>query len=161
MMDIITYCKQRASWAHEHFLTVLSHVPEAKLTWTPAPTAKSALQIAAHCAGYSGAFANIIREGGFPWTVEEFRAPIQAAIDSITTIEQAKTMLRKGIEDSLTALDTVKPEQVDGKVKSPQGETPFIFFMTLPAFHLDNHAAQIDYLQTCWDDQEVHLEPRS
>jgi hypothetical protein len=33
--------------------------------------------------------------------------------------------------------------------------------LTIPAIHLYGHAAQIDYLQTCWGDQAVHLKPRA
>jgi len=66
-------------------------------------------------------------------------------------------MLRKGIADTAAALDTVDPEQVGAMIESPQGQTPFTFFMTLPAFHLNGHAAQIVYLQRCWGDQDVHL----
>jgi len=156
-MDFIAYSKERATEAMDYFLRVLSFVPEDKLTWKPAPTAKSALEIAAHCAGYSGVFAWIIRAGKFPCSVDEFRATVNAAIDSVTTVEEAETMLRQGIADSVAALDIVKPEQVGSFVESPQGQTPFNFFLTLPATHLEGHVAQIDYLQTCWDDQEVHL----
>jgi len=156
-MDFIAYSKERATEAMDYFLRVLSFVPEDKLTWKPTPTAKSALEIAAHCAGYSGVFAWIIRAGKFPCSVDEFRATVNAAIDSVTTVEEAETMLRKGIADSIAALDTVKPEQVGSIVESPQGHTPFNFFLTLPATHLEGHVTQIDYLQTCWDDQEVHL----
>ena len=46
-------------------------------------------------------------------------------------------------------------------IDTPQGKTPFSFFLTIPAIHLYGHAAQIDYLQTCWGDQEVHLSPRA
>lgn len=158
MEDMITMCKERATEAMNYFLNTLSFVPADKLTWSPTPTAKSALQIAAHCAGYSGNFAAMISAGGFPWSSEEFRSQVQSKIESIATLEQAETMLRKGIADSIAALDTVKPEQIDSTVEAPGvGRTPFTFFMTLPAHHLEGHATQIDYLQTCWDDQEVHL----
>ena len=81
---------------------------------------------------------------------------------TITTLEQAEAVLRQGIADTLAALDTVKPEQIGSKVDAPGvGQAPFTFFMTIPARHLDGHAAQIDYLQTCWDDQEVHLSRRA
>lgn len=157
MVDMIAVCKAQATEALEYFLNTLSFVPADKLTWSPTPTAKSALQIAAHCAGYSGGFAAIIRAGKFPCSREEFRAQVYGAMDSITTVEQAEAMLRRGIADSLAALDTVQPEQIGTMVDAPQGPTPFLFFMTLPAHHLDGHAAQIDYLQTCWDDQMVHI----
>lgn len=157
MEAMITACKERAMQAMDYFLNTLSFVPADRLTWSPTLTAKSALQIAAHCAGYSGSFASIIRAGKFPSSIEEFRDPIQSAIKSITTLEQAETMLRKGIADSVAALDTVSPEQIGATIDTPQGKTPFTFFMDLPALHLNGHSAQIDYLQTCWDDQEVHL----
>ena len=62
------------------------------------------MEIAAHCAGYSGGFASIISAGKFPSRVEDFLGPIQSAIDSITTLEQATTMLRRGIADTMAAL---------------------------------------------------------
>lgn len=157
MEDFIAICKERTTDALDRFLHDLSFVPADKLTWRPTPTAKSALEIAAHCAGYSGRFAEIIRAGKFAWSVEEFRAPILSAIESITTLDEAETMLRKNIAETIAALETVKPEQVGSTIESPQGQTPFIFFLTLPAMHLETHDAQIDYLQTCWGDLEVHL----
>src|SRR5205085_11219573 len=108
MEDMITACKTRATRAMDHFLLVLSFVPADKLTWSPTPTAKSALQIAAHCAGYSGGFASIISAGRFPSSVEEFLGPIESMIKSITTVEQAETVLRKGITDTCAALDNVR-----------------------------------------------------
>ena len=157
MEDFIAICKERTTEALDRFLHDLSFVPAEKLTWRPTPTAKSALEIAAHCAGYSGRFADIINAGKFAWSIEEFMAPIQAAVESISNLEEAEAMLRKGIADSIEALDTVKPEQVGSTIASPQGQAPFIFFLTLPAMHLEKHGAQIDYLQTCWGDLEVHL----
>ena len=121
MEDFVAICKERATEAIDRFLHDLSFVPADKLTWRPTPTAKSALEIAAHCAGYSGAFASIIRAGKFPCSGDEFRAVVHAAIKSITTLEQAQTMLRKGIADTIAALDTVKPEQVGAVMDAPHG----------------------------------------
>ena len=158
MKDIVTLCKEQVMSAMNGFLHTLSFVPADKLTWSPTPTAKNALQIAAHCAGYSGAFAGIITAGKFPANVEDFLRPIRSAIQSITTVEQAEAVLRKGTAETVAALDTVTPEQIDSIIDSPGlGQTPFTFFMTIPARHLNDHAAQIDFLQTCWDDQEVHV----
>jgi hypothetical protein len=158
MGDIITLCKEQATEAMNGFLRTLSFVPADKVTWSPTPTAKNALQIAAHCAGCSAAFAGIISAGKFPARVEDFLDPIQSTTQSIATLEQAEAVLRKGIADTVAALDTVKPEQIGSIIDTPGlGQTPFTFLMTLPARHLNDHAAQIDYLQTCWDDQEVHV----
>lgn len=157
MDDLIAQCKARATLAMDMFLRNLSHVPEDKLTWSPCPTAKSALQIAAHVAGYSGGFASIIRAGRFPASTEEFLGPIQAVVDGIETVQQAEAVLRKGIADMLAALDTVQADQIGRSLETPIGTTPFLFFMTIPSTHLTLHTGQIDYLQTCWGDQEVYF----
>jgi hypothetical protein len=156
-IDLIAQCKDRASSAMEMFLRNLSHVPPEKLTWSPTPTAKTALQIAAHVAGYSGGFASVIRAGAFPATPNEFLGPIQARIDSIETVQQAEEMLRKGIADTLDALDSVQPDQIESTLETPIGQTPFLFFMTIPSVHLVLYTGQIDYLQTCWGDLEVYF----
>lgn len=31
------------------------------------------------------------------------------------------------------------------------------YLITLPAWHTANHTGQIDFLQTCWDDQHVYV----
>lgn len=157
MDDLITQCKNRATSAMDMFLRNLSHVPEEKLTWSPSPTAKSALQIAAHVAGYSGGFASVIRAGAFPSNVDDFLGPINAAIDQIQSVQQAEDVLRQGIADTLAALDTVQTDQIGSSLETPIGTTPFLFFMTIPSVHLVLHTGQIDYLQTCWGDQEVYF----
>lgn len=157
MEETITRCKEQASQAMEMFLRNLSHVPEEMLSWSPSPTSRSSLQIAAHVAGYSLGFARLLRAGQFPESAEEFLRPIQADVESVTSREGAEEMLRRGIEDTLQALDTVRPEQVASILETPIGPTPFLFFMTIPANHLWLHTGQIDYLQTCWGDQQVYF----
>lgn len=157
MYDLIKSCQLRAQYAKEQFLRNFSHVPDDKLDWSPVPNAKSALQIAAHCAGYSQGFASILRSGTFPATTDEFLGPINARIASITTREQAVAVLEQGIEETIAALSELKPEQTDATLDTPIGPTPFIFFMTIPANHLVNHTGQIDYLQTCWGDDQVYF----
>ena len=88
---------------------------------------------------------------------EEFLGPIEATINGITTLDQAEAVLRKGIADTIAALDALEPEQTSATLVTPIGPQPFRFFMDIPARHLFGHTAQIDYLQTCWGDQEVHL----
>ena len=101
-MDFIASSKERATEAMDYFLRVLSFVPEDKLTWKPSPTAKSALEIAAHCAGYSGAFAWIIRAGKFPCSVEEFRATVRSA--GMPRMSAASKLICSALELSIPAM---------------------------------------------------------
>src|SRR5512143_1044912 len=120
MEGMISTCKEQATMALDWFLRSLSHVPADKVTWSPTPTAKSALQIAAHCAGFSGGFASVIRDRSFPPTVEAYLRPIESTIESIATVDQAETVLQKGIADTLAALDTVDSDQIGSIVDLPQ-----------------------------------------
>ncbi|MGI8924225.1 MAG: hypothetical protein ACR2HJ_09365 [Fimbriimonadales bacterium] len=51
----------------EEFLKTFSFVPDDKLNWTPSPTAKTAIRIAAHTAIYAGNFAKMIRDRKLPF----------------------------------------------------------------------------------------------
>src|SRR5690348_4600074 len=119
MDDVISMCKEQATQAMHWFVRSLSHVPADKLTWSPTPTATSALPIAAHCAGYSAASTSIISAGRFPYSVEEFLGPIESTIKSITTLRQPESVLRKGISDACAGLANVRVEQIGAMSDSP------------------------------------------
>ncbi|HPU00125.1 MAG TPA: hypothetical protein PLU39_19835, partial [Armatimonadota bacterium] len=57
----------------------------------------------------------------------------------------------------LAAIDKVKPDEIDKIVETPFLKAPMSFFLTLFGSHMGQHAAQIDYLQTIWGDNEFHF----
>lgn len=144
----------------EQFLKTLSFVPDDKLHWTPSPTAKSAIRIAAHTAIYAGVFAKMIRDRKLPFgdEIPDFVARINAAAEAVTNPTEMESLFRKNTEEVIAALDTLSPEAIGMTLDTGLGWTmPMTFLMNLPAIHAFSHAAQIDYLQTCWDDQVVHF----
>ena len=79
----------------------------------------------------------------------------EAAITSRTAIE---SIFRKGTDEVIAALDSLTPETIGTSLDSGLGwSMPMTRLMNLPGWHATLHAGQIDYLQTCWDDQEVHF----
>lgn len=49
-------------------------------------------------------------------------------------------------------------EDMDLILESGQGwQMPMRFLIDLPATHANLHCGQIDFLQTCWGDQEVYV----
>ncbi len=142
------------------FLRNFSHVPDDKLNWSPAPTAKSPLRIAAHTALYAGRFAKMIRERRLPvpenladWIAEQVAEEV-----AITSREEMEALFRQGTAEVLEALDTLTLEEVGMTLDSGQGWSMSMkFLMDLPSIHTNFHTGQIDYLQTCWDDQEVYV----
>ena len=135
-------------------------MPDDKLHWTPTPTAKSAIRIAAHTALYAGRFAKMIRDRRLPVTgsLQEWLAKRDAEEMAITTREEVETVLREGTKEVLEALDTLKPEDIELSLDSGHGwAMPMTFLIGLPGLHATLHAGQIDYLQTCWGDMEVYV----
>lgn len=144
----------------EMFLRNFSHVPDDKLTWTPTPTAKSAIRIAAHTALYAGRFARMIEARRTPVVdnLAEWLAERNAEEMALTCRTEMEAVFRRGTDEVLAALDTLTPEEIGSTIDSGQGwSMSMTFLMGLPGWHATLHNGQIDFLQTCWDDQEIYV----
>lgn len=160
MDDLASNYKKSAVQGMEMFLRNFSHVPDDKLNWTVTPTSKSALRIAAHTALYAGRFAAMMRDRATPKpdNLEEWLAQREAEEVAITSREEVERVFRKGTEEVLAALDSLSADEVAMELDSGQGWTmPMTFLMGLPGWHATLHMGQIDFLQTCWDDQEIYV----
>lgn len=159
-MDMIASSKDRAVSTMEFFLRNFAYVPDDKLNWSPMPTSKSALRIAAHTALYAGRFATMIRNRKLfmPEDLNAWLAEREAEEIAIKTREEVERAFREGTAELLEALDSLTPEETEMTLDSGQGWSfPMTQLMGLPGFHNTLHAGQIDYLQTCWDDQHVYV----
>ncbi|NLC58550.1 MAG: DinB family protein [Armatimonadetes bacterium] len=154
MENPVAAVKEQTRMAKERLLKTFSFVPEEKLTWSPSPTAKSALQILAHTGTSNQSLAALLR--GEPGGAEEHER-LHAAEAAITTRAQAVQLIEESTEEVLAALDTLTPERIASMVETPWLTAPMPFFMGLPALHMQGHAAQIDYLQTIWGDEQFHM----
>ena len=159
-MDSVELAKQRAVSGMEMFLRNFKHVPDDKLDWTPTPTAKSPLRVAAHTALYAGRFAAMIRNRALPKpeNIDEWVAKNVAEEVAVTSRDEMEQIFRAGTEEVLAALDTLTPEEVESTLTSGEDfSMPMKQLMVLPGWHATIHLGQIDYIQTCWGDQEVYL----
>ncbi|AIE86122.1 DinB family protein [Fimbriimonas ginsengisoli] len=155
---IVEQAKQYTVICKDRLLKTLSFIPDDKLDWAPAPTCKSALRIAAHCGVSNGNFLAIIAGAKFPEiSREEMIAMAMEAEKAVTTREQAIALIEQSSQAVLDALDSLTPEQIEMVIETPFITAPMPFWMNLPGRHMDNHASQIDYLQTCWGDMVWHL----
>ena len=160
MKDFIKQCKTSAVEGMEMFLRNFSHVPDDKLTWQATPSAKTPIRIAAHTALYAARFAGMIRDRQLPGmeNLEEWLAQRNTEEEALTSRVEMEAAFRKGTEEVLTALDTLTPELIESSLDSGQGwSMPMTFLMKLPGWHATLHTGQIDFLQTCWDDQEIYV----
>lgn len=159
-MDLIESYKQRTVSSMEMFLRNFSKVPDDKLAWQATPSAKSALRIGAHTALYAGRFAQMIKTRTLPapTNLTDWLAGLEAEETAVTSREEVERILREGTAEVLEALESLKPEDMDINIDSGQGwSMTMLQVIELPAFHATVHCGQIDFLQTCWDDQEIYV----
>ncbi len=160
MESLIAACKESTIEGMEYFLRNFSFVPDDKLTWAPTPTAKSAIRIAAHTALYAGRFAYMIRERKLPANdgLDEWLAQRNAEEIALTSRTEMESVFRKGTDEVIAALTSLTPDAIELSLDSGLGwSMPMSRLMRLPGWHATLHAGQIDFLQTCWDDQEVYF----
>lgn len=159
-MNLIQQGKQSVQQGMDHFLRNFSHVPEDKLNWKPAPTAKSALEVAAHTACHMARFASMLRDRRLPQPeslealLEQWRQE-EAAVASRGQMEE---IFRLGASEVLAALDSLAEEDLAIVFDSGMGWTlPMARLVELPGWHITLHLGQIDYLQTCWGDLQIYV----
>lgn len=161
MQHVFDAAKASAEQETRMFLRAMSHVPADRLTWTPVPgQTKSALHIAAHVAVTAGHFAKMIRHKWMP-TGDEIPvlvAEMRAAELALVNLDDVKTKLAANTADVLAAIDELHPEDLDLVLESSQGFSMSMRnVISLAGWHATLHTGQIDYLQTCWGDQEIHF----
>lgn len=90
--------------------------------------------------------------------VDQWVAQNNAEEEAVSSRAEVEAIFHKGTEELIAALATLTPEDIGLTLQSgPEFTMEMTTLMNLPAWHCTLHAGQIDFLQTCWDDQVVHL----
>jgi uncharacterized damage-inducible protein DinB len=156
--DAVTAAIEFAESAKKRLLNTLEHVPDDKLNWKPSDTANSAIRIAAHAGLSNHHFATMIRGESFPdIPKEKLFEQIEAQEAAVTTRAQVVAIIEEKATEAIAALKALTPEQIASEVPTIFGPMSMGFIMTLVGRHMDDHAAQIDYLQTIWGDGDMHF----
>jgi hypothetical protein len=141
----------------KQFLYNFSFVPDDKLNWSPSPTARTPMQILSHTAVIAQSLVSMLNGIGSDASLETVLASLKKAESELTDREQAIMVLKDGVSKALEAMKALKPEQLSTIVNHPFMNAPIATWMNLYWRHLDMHTAQIEYLQSCWGDNEFHF----
>lgn len=153
-------CIEEATEGMEYFLRNFSFVPEDHLTFRVTPTAKTPIEIAAHVAVFPARFARMIRDMELPSpdNLDEWLSQVRAEEAAIQSRDQMIEVFRQGTSTVIEALEGVSPEQTAISLDTGFGwKMPVTRLMRLPGWHATLHAGQIDFLQTCWGDQQIYV----
>jgi uncharacterized damage-inducible protein DinB len=141
-----------ARWAARNMAYNLEFIPEDKLTWKPAPTANSALEVVSHIVAVLRVGEKLAQTG--IWEMPQFQ-PLESR-------EAAKEQLESSAEAYAAALTQIDPAILGQVVKvGPGFEMPMARAATLGAVDALHHHGQIAYIQTLLGDTEMHFMPMS
>jgi uncharacterized damage-inducible protein DinB len=126
----------------------LKFIPEDKLDWKPAPSAKSAYEIIGHLVAVLTCMKPVME--GHEW------APPQETVP--TSLEQAQQVLSEAGEAYLAAITRIPPETLGNNVTIWGGYTvPLARAASMPVVDLIHHHGQIAYIQTLLGDEAMHF----
>ncbi|RYG73765.1 DinB family protein [bacterium] len=134
-------------WFCESFAYNLGFIPEDKLSWKPAPTARSAYEIVHHIA-LGMANMQAIFLGGTYGDVE-FPEPV--------SLLEAQTLIRGVARDYSEFLKGVQPSDLEGEFELPFGTLPKTICIGMEVQDLIHHHGQITYIQALLGDTEDHI----
>jgi hypothetical protein len=135
-------------WLGKNFAHNLDFVPDDKLNWKPAPTAKSALEITAEVLGV------------FSYTRAQFETAhgeVQGDFSVPTTRAEAKAKILSTTQSYADFLLGFTPEDLEGDLVTPVGPFSKIRAALLPVRDLNHNHGQLAYLQSIWGDTEPHF----
>lgn len=132
-------------WARKNVNNNLDFIPDDKLNWKPAPTAKSVMEIVEHMTG----------------TIDMMTTSLDGkernALALPTNREEAKKLISQVVDAHIAKLRSLTPQQLEEKVKLPIGEFPVVLAAGLPVVEIINHHGQLTYIQELLGDTESHL----
>lgn len=144
----IALSRQNMRYALARMTATFAAVPDDRIEWSPSATAKSPLHILSHCVDANRQVTRVLRG-------EELAASPDWSF-RVAGREEGLRELESSVAEFEAALDAMTPERFVSVADSPAGPIPLSEWMHFIGWHLAEHAGQIDYLQTCWDDQESH-----
>ncbi len=162
MNELTQKAKVNIEQAKGRLLRSFQHVPDDKLNWSPSATARTPLQIVAHC-GFSSVFLGkwIAGELQLPSSPEELKAvreEANAREKSVKSREAAIQLVEENTAQLISLLEAIPAAELEmTREHRFFGTVKVADLLYIPALHLQSHAAQLDYIQTIWGDMEWHF----
>jgi hypothetical protein len=153
----IPEAKQLFQMSVDRVKRILAKTPDDRLLWSPAPTARTPLAQVVHIANsIHHIHAAMLGTRYATPTMEEADAEFLAFEQGYTRREDALALLDKNSTAFFEWLDQLSEDQLSFMVPLPfgMGEAPLDFMLIMLAWHTNDHAAQIDYIQTCYGDRK-------
>ena len=142
--------------AKDQLVRVLANTPDDRINWSPAETARTPIQIVAHCAFSLGFISDMLNGTPYPAkTMAVADAEFWQMEAAYTTRGDVLDLLDVNFHKMVNTLHAIKPGQLDDPVKLPFGleSIPLQYAIGVGAMHTRTHTAKLEYLQTICGDR--------
>lgn len=137
----------------------LGHTPDERLNWSPSPSARTPIQLVVHIADSVGHMHGFLTGRPFePPTSGEADAGFRRLESAPWTREEALALLDEKVASFIKWLDDATTQDLEFFATMPfgMGQIRVADALRFVSQHTNEHAAQLEYLQTCWGDRDWH-----
>jgi hypothetical protein len=131
----------------KELLSALQALPEDKRGWSPASTARTALNMVAECAMNNGFTADLIVSRKWPNRDHQAYLSERDAL-AAGDWETLRALLEKNTEKLIAVIRAVPTEDLDIAVETPYGNGPLSGICAYPYWNMSYHLGQITYIAT-------------
>lgn len=160
LQERIEQAKAEFTHARHRLVKTLETTPDDRLNWSPSPTSRTPIQIAAHGAAAVGNMLGNMdgRTFAVPTTAEADRG-FREWEQQFTDRDQVIELLDKNTAEYFAWLDGLTEERMAQPMVLPFGfgSMPVLAGIPFMALHLMTHVAQMEYIQTIYGDHDWHL----
>jgi hypothetical protein len=140
--------------AGESIFRAARATPTERLTWKPAPTARTALELLQEIVQTTGWVTQMICQGGLtmPDDAEKKAADERAQWGSVDALEAE---FRRRAPKLVDAVRGFPEEKLSQLVKLPWGEMTWLAAIDYAVWNIRYHDGQLQYIQTMYGDKEI------
>ena len=155
MSEVTEQIKSEYTRNEKKLISLLNATPADKLEWSPSPSARTVIELGAHCAMGTTGITGLLK--GEPMRFEntaELDASLRQMEKQFKSLDVVLGMVKQSGEEYFAFLDSLDADQIHAIVNTPMGAMPLSVAATFPCEHMKCHVAQIEYVQTTWGDHE-------
>jgi len=146
-----------AEQMNDRLLRTFAKVPDDRLRWAPSSSARTPLELVAHCGFSLGFICELLAGKPYP-------APTTAQADAehlereraVSTRDEALELWTTNHAKYVALIEAMSPEDMSKMIRLPfgLGTAPMSYMVSVGPLHTREHMAQLDYLQTIYGDRE-------
>lgn len=136
----------------------LETTPDDRINWSPSESARTPIDVVAHCAMSINGIQGWLEGKPFPYKdLPDLDRHSREEEAKFTSRDAVLNVLEENGKNYTNWMCGLSEEQLGGQFETGFGVFPMSDAITFVADHLRGHAAQLEYIQTIYGDRGFHM----